>query len=116
MKKRLILYLLLLASGNNFLVADEKDIAINRQNTETRSIIYVPEASVDTQTCILSISFQSSGIYYFYITNNIGEILYEAVLPANGLEYCYDLSGIGDGFFRLVIEGKCGEYEGFFTL
>ena len=66
MKKLLVLFLLLLV-GNNFLVADERNIAINRQNTETRSIIYVPEASVDTQTCIMSISFQSSGIYYIYI-------------------------------------------------
>lgn len=32
------------------------------------------------------------------------------------MEYSYDLSGIGEGLLRLVIEGHGGEYEGFFTI
>jgi hypothetical protein len=28
--------------------------------------------------------------------------VYTSALPANGMEYDYDLSGIGDGLFRLV--------------
>ncbi len=76
----------------------------------------MPEASIDTQTDIVSVSFDDSGMYTLYIENSLGDVLYQSVLPANGLEYHYDLSGIGEGYFRLVLEGASGEYEGFFTV
>ena len=38
------------------------------------------------------------------------------MLPADGMEYDYDLSGIGEGLFRLILDGHNGEYEGFFIL
>lgn len=50
-----------------------------------------------------------SGMYTLYIENSLGDVLYQSVLPANGLEYHYDLSGIGEGYFRLVLEGASGE-------
>ena len=46
----------------------------------------------------------------------MGHIVYTSTLPADGIEYAYDLSGIGTGLLRLVIDGYIGEYEGYFTL
>ena len=46
----------------------------------------------------------------------MGNIVYTSTLPADGIEYDYDLSGIGTGLLRLVIDGYGGEYEGYFTL
>lgn len=115
MKKVLVLYSLLLICNFN-LFADKENIAVNRQRVDTRGFIDMPEASIDTQTDIVSVSFDDSGMYTLYIENSLGDVLYQSVLPANGLEYHYDLSGIGEGYFRLVLEGASGEYEGFFTL
>lgn len=106
--------LLLICNFNLF--ADKENIAVNRQRVDTRGFIDMPEASIDTQTNIVSVSFDDSGMYTLYIENSLGDVLYQSVLPANGLEYHYDLSGIGEGYFRLVLEGASGEYEGFFTL
>lgn len=46
----------------------------------------------------------------------MGNIIYTSTLPADGMEYDYDLSGIGTGLLRLVIKGHGGEYEGYFQL
>lgn len=32
------------------------------------------------------------------------------------MEYTYDISGIGGGLFRLVLDGPGGMYEGYFTI
>lgn len=76
----------------------------------------MPQASINVQTGILVVSLDDYGMYTLYVQDSLFEIVYQSVLPANGLQYHYDLSGIGDGNFRLVIEGASGEYEGFFTL
>ena len=47
------------------------------------------------------------------IEDSFGGTVYSSALPADGMEYSYDLSGIGEGMFRLVLEGPGGEYEGF---
>lgn len=76
----------------------------------------MPQASINAQTCLLVVSMDDCGIYTLYVQDSLFETVYQSVLPANGLQYHYDLSGIGDGNFRLVIEGASGEYEGFFSL
>ena len=78
-------------------------IHVQKSNPTTRSIITLPEAQIDRQTDLLTVSFDHSG-------------LYQSALPANGMEYRYDLSGIGDGFFTLIINGPGGEYYGEFAL
>ena len=54
-------------------------------------------------------------LYSIDITTRSITVLPEA-LPADGMEYSYDLSGIGEGLHRLVIKGPGGEFEGYFTL
>lgn len=76
----------------------------------------MPHASINAQTCLLVVSMDDCGMYTLYVQDSLFETVYQSVLPANGLQYHYDLSGIGDGNFRLVIEGASGEYEGFFSL
>ena len=76
----------------------------------------MPQASINVQTRILVVSMVDYGVYTLYVEDGLLETVYQSVLPANGLQYHYDLSGIGEGNFRLVIEGASGEYEGFFTL
>ena len=72
----------------------EDEIEIYRiTDATTRSLTALPEASIDAQSGQLSVSFDT-----------------------DGMEYSYDLSGIGEGMFRLVIEGPGGEYEGYFNL
>ena len=76
----------------------------------TRSIVEdIPEAFISKD--ILSVSFDGSGMYSLYIEDRFGVTVYSSALPANGMEYDYDLSGIGEGLFRLVISGTSGEYE-----
>lgn len=87
----------------------DKEIALNKIIPTTRSISNMPEASIDTHIKMLSVSMDDSGMYTLYIENSLGDVLYQSVLPANGLEYHYDLSGIGEGYFRLVLEGARGE-------
>lgn len=62
MKKVLVLYSLLLICNFN-LFADKENIAVNRQRVDTRGFIDMPEASIDTQTDIVSVSFDDSGMY-----------------------------------------------------
>ena len=45
-------------------------------------------------------------VYILYILKTIPE----------RMEYHYDLSGIGAGLYRLVLEGYKGEYEGYFSI
>lgn len=80
----------------------------------TRSLDITPEASIYKD--ILSISFDASGICSFYIEDCFGATVYTGAFPANGMEYSYNLSGIGEGLFRLVIVNQRSEYEGFFTI
>ena len=56
------------------------------------------------------------GVYSLYIEDSFGVTVYTSAQPANGMEYDYDLSGIGEGLFRLVLSGPSGEYEGYFTI
>ena len=51
---------------------------------------------------ILNVSFISAGEYALYIEDSLGVPVYTSTLPADGMEYSYDLSGIGEGMFRLV--------------
>ena len=62
------------------------------------------------------LSFFGGGMYQISITNSFGTLVYADILPADGMEYSYDLSGIGEGMFRLVLEGPGGEYEGYFNV
>ena len=55
-------------------------------------------------------------MYVLSIEDSFGATVYSSTLPADGMEYSYDLSGIGEGMFRLVINGPGGKFEGWFTL
>ena len=92
------------------------DNSFQKTDPSTRSIsdADLPEASIRNDE--LSVSFDDSGMYSLYIEDNFGVTVYTSALPANGMEYDYDLSGIGDGLFRLVLSGSSGEYEGYFTI
>ena len=91
-----------------------RDIDLRSINIRTRSIASVPEATIFKD--ILSVAFDGSGMYSLYIEDNFGVTVYTSVLPANGMEYDYDLSAIGEGIFRLILSGPIGEYEGYFTI
>ena len=91
-----------------------KIINLQKTGPTTRSLTDIPEASI--QRDILTVSFDGSGMCSLYIEDNFGVTVYSSALPANGMEYDYDLSGIGEGLFRLVISGSSGEYEGCFSI
>ena len=74
------------------------------------------EKSIDAQSGQLSVSFDSGGTCALLVEDSLGVPVYTSTLPADGMEYSYDLSGIGEGMFRLVIEGPGGEYEGYFSI
>ena len=101
------------ASGDNSLT---KIIHFQKTDPSTRSIsdADLPEASIRNDE--LSVSFDDSGMYSLYIEDNFGVTVYSSAMPANGMEYDYDLSGIGEGLFRLVLSGSSGEYEGYFSI
>ena len=98
-----------LASG-----PDETKIELQQINPTTRSLMDTPEASIYKD--ILSVSFDASGICSFYIEDCFGTTAYTGAFPADGMEYSYDLTGIGEGLFRLVIVNQRSEYDGYFNL
>ena len=115
--KKLLLALLLLSAVSTVGHTDDRHfrkIILQKVVVTTRSIEAVPEASIFKD--MLSVSFDDSGMYSLYIEDNFGVTVYSSAMPANGMEYDYDLSGIGEGLFRLVISGPAGEYEGHFTI
>ncbi|HIR95984.1 MAG TPA: hypothetical protein IAC05_08155 [Candidatus Coprenecus stercorigallinarum] len=115
MKKLLLLVAIILAPIT--LLGDKYDIPINKSDTNnTRAFIDAPKASIDNQTYILTISFNATGTYSFYIENYLGDIVYTSSISADGFEYNYDLTGIGHGAFHIYFIGHSGEYEGSFML
>lgn len=96
--------------------ADEQYVKIILQKTgfPTRSISVLPEASVGND--VLAVSFDDSGMYMLCIEDSFGATVYTSTLPADGMEYSYDLTGIGEGMFTLILEGPSGEYEGIFNI
>lgn len=92
----------------------KRDIVLHKVIPTTRGIIEVPKASISHE--LLVVSFPSSGLYSLYIEDGMGNIVYTSTLPADGMEYTYDLSGIGEGTFTLILEGASGEYEGSFSV
>lgn len=114
MKKTISVIIALLTSS--LLFADNYEILIQQAEHLTRSTSQCPEAYINTDTDILSISFDYNGLYTLHIENSMSETVFQSALPANGMEYFYDLSGIGEGFFTLIINGPGGEYYSEFTL
>ena len=119
MKKKFYLLLLAIQLLTAFGYAAQADdvvrrIRLHKNTIHTRSLTDAPEASI--QRDILTVSFDGSGMYSLYIEDSFGVIVYSSALPANGMEYDYDLSGIGEGLFRLILSGPSGEYEGYFTI
>ena len=115
MKHRTFFKTVLLSVMGLICIAAYADDRTTIKNPTTRSIIEdIPEASI--QNDVLSVSFDDSGVYSLYIEDSFGVSVYTSAQPANGMEYDYDLSGIGEGLFRLVLSGPSGEYEGYFTI
>ena len=79
----------------------EDEIEIYRiTDATTRSLTALPEASIDAQSGQLSMSFDSGGTCALLVEDSLGVPVYTSTLPADGMEYSYDLSGIGEGMFR----------------
>ena len=116
MKKHtaIILAFVSLCSSLCYAAPSVKGVILRKIIPSTRSIEAVPEAYISND--ILTVSFDGSGMYSLYIEDNFGVSVYSSALPANGTEYDYDLSGIGEGLFRLVISGPSGDYEGYFSI
>ena len=115
--KKLLITLILTSVLPATLLGDDdifQEIELKSVEATTRSLDITPEASI--YKGILSVSFDASGVYSLYIEDSMGHIVYTSTLPANGMKYSYDLSGIGEGAFRLTLEGPLGEYEGNFSL
>ncbi len=113
--KKLLITLILMSVLPATLRSDDdiaREINLNSVDVRIRSTVSSPEATIFKD--ILSVSFDDSGVYSLYIENCLGEIVYTSTLPANGIEYDYDLSGIGEGLFLLVLKGQFDEFEGYF--
>ena len=114
MKKLLSVIITLSASCFMGICQNYIEIDLTGKHIHTRSLTDAPEAYISKD--ILTVSFDGSGMYSLYIEDSFGVTVYSSALPANGMEYDYDLSGIGEGLFRLVISGPSGDYEGHFII
>ncbi len=64
---------------------------------------------------ILFISFMDSGVYGLRIENNLGEIVFSSLLPADGNTYEFDVSDVDKAdFFAIVLKGVDGDFKGYF--
>lgn len=94
---------------------DDKEISVSERSCHSRSIIRnLPTATISDD--ILSVNFYDSSIYSLTVEAVAGDCVYQAVLPADGATYSYDLSGLAPGDYCLVLEGPSGVYEGYFYL
>ena len=98
MKKLLSVIITLSASCFMGICQNYIEIDLTGKHIHTRSLTDAPEASISND--ILTVSFDGSGMYSLYIEDSFGVTVYSSALPANGMEYDYDLSGIGEGLFR----------------
>ena len=121
MKKVLFVTVLILLSAVIFPSAasshpDDADVIEIYRVTDiiTRSVSETPDASILGDLLILSI-YDGSAIYSLLVEDALGVTVYTSTLPADGMEYSYDLSGIGKGLHRLVFDGPGGKYEGYFS-
>lgn len=73
-----------------------------------------PEAIISGKQ--LRISFKDLGAYTLSVENESNEVEFIAVFSADGTIYSFDLSILDDGYYRLVLEGPTGEYEGYFFI
>lgn len=55
-----------------YAAGEKHDIPVQKVIPNTRSIANIPKASIDTQTCILDISFDRSGMYVLSIEDSSG--------------------------------------------
>lgn len=55
-----------------YAAGEKHDIPVQKVIPNTRSIANIPKASIDTQTCILDISFDRSGMYVLSIEDSFG--------------------------------------------
>ena len=113
--RKLLITLILMSVLPATLRSDDdiaREIDLKSVDVRIRSIVSSPEAAIFKD--ILFVSFDASGIYSLYIEDNMGNIVYTSTLPADGMEYSYDLSGIGEGAFILTLEGTSGDYKGYF--
>ena len=81
----------------------------------TRSISDTPSASIRGHLLTVEAS-DTGGMYFLTIEDSFGTTVYSSTLPADGMEYSYDLSGIGKDTFTLTLEGPSGKYEGIFWI
>ena len=87
------------------LSADETTILVNRVGIDTRSTTSFPQVTISDSN-ILAITFDESDIFYIInIEDCYGEIVYTSVFYADGQVYTYDLSSIGQGTFKLTLDG-----------
>ena len=122
MKKLLFVTVLILLSAKILPSAasshpDDADVIEIYRVTDiiTRSVSETPDALISGDLLILSI-YDGNAVYSLVVEDALGVIVYTSILSADGMEYSYDLSGIGEGLHRLVIKGPGGEFEGYFTL
>ena len=95
------------------LSADETTILVNRVGIDTRSTASFPQVTISDSN-ILAITFDESDIFYIInIEDCYGEIVYTSVFYADGQVYTYDLSSIGQGTFKLTLDGLY-KFEGYF--
>lgn len=92
---------------------DEK-VIINISQPSIRLTDEEPEAIISGKQ--LRISFKDLGAYTLSVENESNEVEFIAVLSADGTVYSFDLSVLDDGYYRLVLEGPAGEYEGYFFI
>lgn len=115
--KKLLIALLVLSAVSVIGYTDSKNVKkifFQVVTVKTRSVSILPEASVGND--VLAVSFDDSGMYMLCIEDSFGATVYTSTLPADGMEYSYDLTGIGEGMFTLILEGPSGEYEGIFNI
>lgn len=94
------------------LSADETTILVNRVGIDTRSTASFPQVTISDSN-ILAITFDESDIFHINIEDYYGEIVYTSVFYADGQVYTYDLSSIGQGTFKLTLDGLY-KFEGYF--
>lgn len=114
MKKTLLSVIFAVMSLTTYAEDPVREIELKSVDITTRSITTLPEASISNDVMI--VSFHSSGLYSLIVYNCYRGIVLSSQLPADGMEYDYDISGIGKGLFHLVIDGPGGMYEGYFTI
>lgn len=88
-----------------------------KTNIQTRSIVFLPDVWIDSDTFILSMQFKDTyTVYVVSITDENGTVLFQDTFISDGDIYDYFLPSLSNGYHNITIYNSTKSYTGSFFI